>query len=65
MVTSDRIKRTIFTLEIKGGLKMMILHIWTINGECRDIPITEDMLDYEISVLESDPFVKEYSVSSL
>ena len=44
---------------------MVILHIWTINGECRDIPITEDILDYEISVLESDPFVKEYSVSSL
>ena len=44
---------------------MMILHIWTINGECRDITITEEMYDYEIQVLESDPFVESYSVTSL
>ena len=31
---------------------MVMLHIWTINGECRSIPMTEDMLEYEIQVLE-------------
>lgn len=44
---------------------MVILHIWTIDGQRRDIPMTEDMLDYEIQVLETDPMVAEYSVTSL
>ena len=44
---------------------MVMLHIWTINGECRDIPMTEDMLEYEIQVLNTDPFVESYSVISL
>jgi len=44
---------------------MVMLHIWTINGECLDIPMTEDMLEYEIQVLNTDPFVESYSVTSL
>lgn len=44
---------------------MVMLHIWTINGECRDIPMTEDMLEYETQVLDTDPFVEGYSVTSL
>lgn len=44
---------------------MYELLIWDINGECTTIYCTEDMLKYEEQVLDSDPFVKEYSVSSL
>lgn len=51
--------------KVVGGDRMAILHIWTINGECRDIPMTEDMLEYEIQVLETDPFVESYSITSL
>lgn len=41
------------------------LLIWTITGECHTIYVTDEMLDYEIQVLETDPAVKEYSVHSL
>lgn len=44
---------------------MVMLHIWTIDGQCRDIPMTEDMLEYEMQVLDADPMVSEYSVTSL
>lgn len=39
--------------------------IWRVDGEVTTIYTTEDLAEYEMQVLNTDPMVKEYSVESL
>lgn len=43
---------------------MVILHIWTAAGRT-DVTIAEDNLEYELQVIEHDPEVIDYSITSL